>query len=352
VTIPRGLPSVFGVALAALYLAAVAWLVRREGERYRHDLKERRETVVKVIEPRESASSPSGVSDRAPVTRLAEPARPPATTASTEQNAAGAVAASVDVPPRPGEPGPRPEPIRKLSIDLDPPQIRGLASETLNKISAKLYETIKAGNPIADDPKAVRRLELLALPFTGVFRPDEPRLQLHILESNDVNAFSHLRRHIYVSRGVFALAQVDAELEFVLAHELAHLELGHAAARLEQVAKEAGVTAGRIAGLHYLLALGYSDEQEFEADAWAFDALERAGRSRRDALAFLRRYAAYAAEHDLMLGHRPPKSAFGDARQDVENHYAAHPPAQERIARLEAASSPAKKDRAIAKPPQ
>jgi beta-barrel assembly-enhancing protease len=329
----------------------LAWLVRREGERYRHDLKERRETVVKGIEPQERGLTLPDMSDRPAATGLAGPAPPPAATSSVDQHAAESAEAGVAVQPTPAEQK-RPPPKKNLTIDAESPQLSGLSTETLDKIAEKLYETVKSAHPIADLPKDARRLELLAMPFLGAFRPDEPRLQLHILESGDVTAFSHVRKHIYVSRGIFALAQVDSELEFVLAHELAHLELGHEAARLEQVAKEAGLAAGRIAGLYYLLALGYSDQQEFEADAWAFDALLRAGRSRREALGFLRRYAGYAAEHELVLGRRPPKSAFGDARQDVENHYAAHPPALERIARLEAARSPAKKDRAIAKPPQ
>lgn len=351
-TIPRGLPAVLGVASAALYLAAVAWLVRREGDRYRHDLKERRETVVKVIEPQEREPSPTDMRDRAAATGLGGSAPQPAATASADQRAAESAGAPALVQPGPGAESPRPEPKKKLSIDLEPPRLRGLEAETLDTIAEKLYETVKSAHPIADLPKDARRLELLAMPFLGEFRPDEPRLQLHILDSSDVNAFSHVRKHIYVSRGVFALAQVDSELEFVLAHELAHLELGHEAARLEEVAKQAGLTAGRLAGLYYLLALGYSDRQEFEADAWAFDALLRAGRSRREALGFLRRYAGYAAEHQLLLGRRPPQSAFGDVRQDVENHYAAHPPALERIARLETARSPTNKDRAIAKPPR
>ena len=94
-----------------------------------------------------------------------------------------------------------------------------------------------------------------------------------MLDSDEVNAFSHVGGHVYVSWGVFTLAQTDAELEFVVAHELAHAELGHAAARAEQLAPQADAAIGRVPGLHFLIALGYSAEQEFAADAWAYQAL-------------------------------------------------------------------------------
>jgi Zn-dependent protease with chaperone function len=60
---------------------------------------------------------------------------------------------------------------------------------------------------------------------------------------------------------VAGLTQTDAELQFVIAHELAHLELGHPAARLEQVAQAPGASVGLLPALEFLIALGYSDEQ-------------------------------------------------------------------------------------------
>ena len=168
------------------------------------------------------------------------------------------------------------------------------------------------------------------------------RRALHVLSSTTVSAFSHVGNHIYVSRGVFALARVDAELQFVIAHELAHLKLGHAAARLEQAARDSHAEVGVVAWLHHLIAMGYSDDQEYAADAWAYRALERAGRSHREALGFLRRYGSYAEEHALNHGRRPPRSQPGDARQDIDNHYPAHPPVRERLSRLAAETSPAK----------
>ena len=236
-------------------------------------------------------------------------------------------------------------------FDPEPPDLRGLSPEELRQIGQKLHEAIKSGHPLADDRALLRRLESLARPLTAE-KPPAAALQFHILDSDLVNAFSHIGGHIYVTRGVFDLAQTDAELEFVIAHELAHLERGHEQARLEQLVRQAGATAGRIAWLNFVLALGYTDDQEFEADAWAYQALRRLGRSRREAIGFLRRYSAYADEHFLTFGHATPKSRPGDPRQDIENHLPAHPPARLRLARLQASTSSAKKGPASAISPR
>jgi predicted Zn-dependent protease len=160
------------------------------------------------------------------------------------------------------------------------------------------------------------------------------------LNSDGKNAFSHIGGHIYVNHGIESLAQTDQELQFVIAHELAHLELGHTQARLKQIAVGPGARIGLLPWLHHLIALGYSDDQEYAADAWAYQALLRAGGTHRQAVGFLRRYAAYAREEKLDNGRHPPKSRQEDARQDLENHYPAHPPARERLKRLEAQSVP------------
>jgi predicted Zn-dependent protease len=216
--------------------------------------------------------------------------------------------------------------------------MRALSAEENRKRGAELSGLIASGHPLRDDAAAIRRLEdLLAHLTAGRSRPGEA-IQFHVLDSTEVNAFSHIGGRVYVSRGVFALAQTDAELEFVIAHELAHLERGHAAIRLESVVPQTVGSPGLVPALAQLIAMGYSAEQEFEADDRAYEGLRRAGRSHRESVGFLRRYAGYAEAHHV-AGRHPPQTSIGDARQDVENHYPAHPAARERLKRLEARSA-------------
>src|SRR5262249_4435125 len=149
-----------------------------------------------------------------------------------------------------------------------------------------------------------------------------------LLDTQDVNAFSHLGGFVYVSLGLFNLVADDAELQFVLAHEVAHVDQKHAAERVEAAAREEAVDRlGLVRRGDRQVALGYADGQDFAADAGAFGQLARLGHSRRKCLAFLRRYRNYAEHNGLAAGHRrtpiPPEADV----QDVMNHWPAHPAA-------------------------
>ncbi len=337
VAIERVIKPLLGIALAMVYFTALAWLVGRVGDSYRHNLMtQRRVASTQVLDtstlalPNTTANDiPTKVSEQSGAGPIASPITP-AMVADPPVAAVASVAkeqSQIALPP-----------LARASSVLDtrPPILRGLTPESLRETGDELYKAIVSTHVVADDPSAVNRLERLAgaLVDSGAIGGKIPTF--HVLDSGAVNAFSHAGDHIYVSRGIFALAQIDAEFQFVIAHELAHQRLGHAAARVEQIAQGPRAEIGVAPWLYHLIALGYSDEQEFAADAWAYHTLQRAGRSRREALGFLRRYGIYAEEHDLSLGHRPPKSQPGEARQDLHNHYPAHPPVKERLARLAA----------------
>jgi Peptidase family M48 len=348
---------IIGVVLAALYLAAIGWAVRREGVAYRHGLRERRKATVDaapippaaITEPHLSTPSPPPISSPGPVDNPAS-LRP-------DQRLTSPVG-PVPFPSKTGDSAPRPGPEKKtggehasqqsdkLAVAPLPPDLRGLAPEARNELGDELHRLIIADLTLRDEPALTKRLEYLCKQLAASRTQVPEPIRFHVLESDGVNAFSHIGGHIYLSRGVFALAQVDAELQFVIAHELAHLELGHAPTRLEQLAREAIGGIGLLPGLSFLLAMGYSAEQELEADVWAYQALRRAGRSHRQAVGFPRRYAGYADEHNLSAGRRSPKSRPGESRQDIENHYPAHPPARERLKRLEGRTGSANAGRA------
>jgi predicted Zn-dependent protease len=230
--------------------------------------------------------------------------------------------------------------VKRSPVDHRPPNLRGLSPAALRELGDELHRLIVADHPLRDDRALIKRLEQVNQALAGSRTRERDPIRFHVLDSDGINAFSHIGGHIYVSRSIFALVQADQELQFAVAHELAHLDLGHAAARLEQVAQAPGVEAGLVPWLHFLIALGYSEDQEYAADTSAYQALRRAGRTHREAVSFLRRYADYADIHDLGAGRRPPKSRPGDSRQDIQNHYPAHPPARERLKRLEPQTIP------------
>lgn len=123
---------------------------------------------------------------------------------------------------------------------------------------------------------------------------DRPDIQYRvtILNSPIVNAFALPAGYLYVTRGLLALAEDEAELAGVVGHEIGHVTARHTAERysrgvLAQVG--AGVLGallrdGALAGLAQLaepaamVALqSFSREQEHEADLLGIQSMARAG---------------------------------------------------------------------------
>ncbi|MEL7465914.1 MAG: M48 family metalloprotease [Pseudomonadota bacterium] len=118
-----------------------------------------------------------------------------------------------------------------------------------------------------------------------------------VLDSPVVNAFALPGGYIYVTRGLMALANSEAELAGVVAHEVAHVTAAHGAQRQRQAGiAQIGVLAatigaailgassqsvqainqlGNTAGAGFVAS--YSREDEFEADQLSVSYLARAG---------------------------------------------------------------------------
>lgn len=67
---------------------------------------------------------------------------------------------------------------------------------------------------------------------------DRNELKLHIIKSEDINAFALPDGHLVVFSGLIIDSDNEAELCGVLAHEIAHLELGHL---MKKLVKEVGL---------------------------------------------------------------------------------------------------------------
>jgi predicted Zn-dependent protease len=121
-----------------------------------------------------------------------------------------------------------------------------------------------------------------------------------ILDSREINAFATSGGHILVTRGLIASAKSEDALAGVLAHEIAHIQLQHSikAIRSSRITNALLVTgasaAGAVSGYDVnemtsifnesvgdivgtLLNNGYSQMQEFDADAKALSLLAGAG---------------------------------------------------------------------------
>ncbi|MDJ0945026.1 MAG: M48 family metalloprotease [Kiloniellales bacterium] len=134
-----------------------------------------------------------------------------------------------------------------------------------------------------------------------------PNLQFTftVLDTPIVNAFALPGGYIYITRGLLALAENEAEVAGVLAHEIGHVTARHSAERYgNTVAAGVATTllsvlvggpAAQAAGGAAGLALqSYSRDQEFEADMLGVRYLSRAGYDPGGMSSFLEKLQAHS----------------------------------------------------------
>jgi Zn-dependent protease with chaperone function len=369
----------------SLYVAITAWIVQSEGRAYRESMRSRRAPEPKnsiaaasdanprVLGPL-AASKPDNRSGAEPVpaaTSHSQPtaptpvdAGPPLSPGNRPSPRPSADRTTADAPERQtpnqnpssastaptapaSSPAPRseppPGPPKELLQWADGLDLSRLSADDERRLGAMLHASIVATNPIWRDGPALKWIEQTAAPILEARAHKDFDYTFTIIDSDGVNAFSHPGGYIYLTRGLldFIGEGDDFALEFVLAHEIAHLDFQHAlkiAAARSAEAKKAG--ASTLGQFSLFIALGFPDQQEYEADAWAFQQMVvRLDRTKHKALSFLRRFEEYANSRGFGDGHSPPLRG----RNITENHFPAHPAAWKRLARLTKRDSPATK---------
>jgi predicted Zn-dependent protease len=111
--------------------------------------------------------------------------------------------------------------------------------------------------------------------------PQCPSLRVYVVNDATPNAFCAANGMIVVWTGLLLRAQSEAELAFVLGHEISHYTNRHSVQNLERMTRTAGLVSffsfGGIAvgGVAALIAIGsfasYSRDQEREADTGGFE---------------------------------------------------------------------------------
>jgi predicted Zn-dependent protease len=141
----------------------------------------------------------------------------------------------------------------------------------------------------------------------GAITINSPRPELYngyhvaILDSQEINAFATSGGHIFITRGLLACTNSEDSLASVIAHEVAHIQLQHSikAIKTSRITNAVMVTGSAVVGtaaegtsldeltnifdesvneiVATLVNNGYSQTQEFNADALALSLLAAAG---------------------------------------------------------------------------
>jgi Zn-dependent protease with chaperone function len=143
------------------------------------------------------------------------------------------------------------------------------------------------------DPAQVERLKKAMLPLLAVMnKPRDPgQVKVGIMDDPSINAANAGNGEFFVTTGLLEKAN-DQQLQAVLAHEVAHEDLGHVAKAqalgtgigigaiiLDQIIPGAGQVVP-IAGA--LVTRSYSRSEEYAADRHGVDLLKRIGRPKED----------------------------------------------------------------------
>ena len=179
------------------------------------------------------------------------------------------------------------------------------------------------------DEAATRRVNVLGRALGRYAHRQDLVWRFGILDSDTVNAFSAPGGRVFITRGLYQLAETDDELAGVLAHEIIHIDRRHALriiARGELLTGVSELVADNNADYaqyealigdmaKQILETGYDPASEFEAD------------KRGRALAAVTGFAPgglRAALEDLK----------GSGKAKEEKTFDTHPPLDERLKRL------------------
>ena len=117
--------------------------------------------------------------------------------------------------------------------------------------------------------------------------PDEMQISIHYVDDEVENAFATLGGHILIHRGLLEIMPNENALSMVIAHEIAHIQHRHPLIAMGRgvvvglfLATLTGISGDRLvsgivnkAGV--ITVLGFSREQEREADLTALTAIEK-----------------------------------------------------------------------------
>lgn len=230
------------------------------------------------------------------------------------------------------------------SADQFGQQLLGLSAKEENHFGAAIHQKVRSQLKISSRSVETRRLQRLAQPLLNKTTREGISYRFFIVEDKMINAFAHLGGYVYVTRGLLDVVGDDDHLQFVLGHEIAHVELKHVhsatyAARASEVAGQAGEIIVTLA--YKAISAGYSEQAELESDSWSLRQILKSGGSREKCIELVQLIGEHTAPASEETGAKKPAQAettadkvAGKVAEEIHNHFRTHPPTEERIENL------------------
>lgn len=211
-----------------------------------------------------------------------------------------------------------------------------MSPEMENKVGAQEHQKIlKQFGGIYKDKKVTDYVSKIGQKVAARTERPDVEYKFFVLDSPEANAFALPGGYVYITRGILALANDEAELAAVLGHEVGHITGRHSAERYSHtVVTSLGAAiigaavnepnVQRYANLGANLYLNsYSRSQENEADMLGVRYLHNAGYDTKAMTRFLKSLGAYSKLEAKVSGNgAPPKIKY----------FSTHPLTEERVA--------------------
>ncbi|MFI4985998.1 MAG: M48 family metalloprotease, partial [Alphaproteobacteria bacterium] len=188
------------------------------------------------------------------------------------------------------------------------------------------------------DPRLAAYVRRVGAALAAHAERKDVQYRFTVLNSPTVNAFSLPGGYVYVTRGLLALADSEAELAAVLGHELGHINARHAAQRYskEKVGNVGAAAIGLLTNSKDVaeaaqegeqsFLTAHSREEEYQADELGIRYLRHAG---YDTMAMARMLAALEGDERL-------QSILAGTTLAPRGFLATHPATAERLERAQA----------------
>jgi len=160
------------------------------------------------------------------------------------------------------------------------------SSKIEQKLGKQIWELIQQTEDVIEDEEVNEAMDSILTHICTSNNIDQKHIKLHIVRKSEINAFALPDGHLVVYTGLIAAADDETELDGVICHELAHIELNHV---MQKLMREIGLTVlvantsgkggvgNTIEIVKSLSSNAFDRELEKEADIKAVDYLTNAG---------------------------------------------------------------------------
>lgn len=225
-------------------------------------------------------------------------------------------------------------------------QLTFMSADQERQLGAEQHSQVLAAFGGAyDDPKLGAYIAAIGGRLVQRTETSTAQFRFTVLDSPIVNAMALPGGYVYITRGILALANDEAELASVIGHEIGHVTARHSAARhargtlIGVLAAGVGAVSGngtvaQLANVAGAAAVAsYSRDQEYQADQLGVRYISRTGYDPYGSPRFLNQLSAQELVQNKIAGK--------DGRDSGQDFFASHPSSPDRVKRAQSLASQA-----------